>query len=380
MRSLWRLAAAGLAVTGLGACIPEAGLDALSPEQTVEAQAPVEADPASDVLADRGALERQTATVHRNLAAGLEAAGEPEAALAELELALKADARARAAGRAAKLAARAEDQRRAAEDDAAGEEFSSRSYDELERICKRNDPPPQAQRACTLIIASFPVSAGRLPELLTNRGDAFLALEDLDKAADDYSAAIKVDSAYGPALLGRARVRARQDLPAAAARDYRRAINAGLATPEIRAARAEALMSTGRPDLAVGEYDRILSDPDQTAAHPAAYRGRARAHCANGQADAASVDWQVWLAGAPEDRAVLTTDLIESGFLPEDTLDAPLEMTDEARAALNAWAAAGCPVRPPAAPDQTAEPGAKPVPVPEVQVPGAQAAPAPAEG
>ncbi|MDH3669214.1 MAG: tetratricopeptide repeat protein [Paracoccaceae bacterium] len=366
MRLRGRLAAAGLVLTGLSACNPEAGLDVLSIEQTAEAEAPAEAETASDALADRVALERETASVHRDLAAGLEAAGEPEGALVELELALKADARARAAGRAAKLAARTEGKRRETEDNDAGEDFSSRSYDELERICKRNDPPAQAQRACTLIIASFPSSAGRLPELLTARGDAFFALEKFDNAADDYSAAIKIDSAYAQALLGRARVRVGQDLPAAAARDYRRAINAGLAAPEIRTERAGALMDAGRPGLAVGEYDRILSDPDQSAAHPAAYRGRAQAHCADGQADAASVDWQVWLAGAPEEgAAALAVDLAETGFLPEETLDGPFEVSDETLAALNAWTAAGCPVRAPRAPDQTAQPGTKPYLIPE---------------
>ncbi len=369
MKRWARWVAAGLVLTGLSACNPEAGLDALSIGQTAEVEAPAEAESASDALAGRGALERETATVHRNLAAGLEAAGEPEGALVELELALKADARARAADRASKFAARKEGQLRETEENGAGEDFSSRSYDELERICKRNDPPAQAQRACTLIIASFPTSAGRLPELLTDRGEAFFALEDFDKAADDYSAAIKIDSAYARALLGRARVRAGQKLPAAAARDYRRAINAGQATPEIRTERAEVLIDAGRPDLAVGEYDRILSDPNQSAAHPAAYRGRAQAHCANGQADAASVDWQVWLAGAAEDdAAALAVDLAEAGFLPEEKLEGPFEMSDETPAALNAWTAAGCPVRAPKAPDQTAQPGTKPYLIPEAPV------------
>lgn len=368
MKRTLRWAVAGLASAALGACNPGAGFDGLSLEQTAPAEAPAGADPASAALADRGTLERQTATIHRNLAAGLEAAGEPDAALAELELALKADGRARAADRAAKFAARQETREAAASAANGAEAPSNRSYDELERICKRNDPPAQAQRACTLVIASFAVSAGRLPELLTDRGDAFVALDELDKAAEDYSDAIKVDSAYGPALLGRARVRARQKLPEAAARDYRRAISAGLDAPGIRMERAEVLMEAGLPGPAIGEYDRILSDPGQRAAHLAAYRGRARAHCANAQPDAASVDWQVWLSSAPDADAVgLAVDLIETGFLPETAAEKPLDLGGEDLAALNAWTKAGCPLRAARAPDQTVEPGLKPDFIPAIE-------------
>lgn len=319
-------------VLGLAACMPAGGEGAPGAEQAASAN-----------------LDRQTAEVHRQLAAGLEAAGESQAALSELELALAADERA------------ANRERAAANEQIASYDLSNRSYEELARLCKRNDPPAQAVRACTLVIAGFQFSVERLPEYLSDRADAYQAMDDLARAAEDYSTAVEIDSAYARALLGRARVRVAMGDNAGAAADYRRAIGAGMATPEIRTERAEVLMADGQFRAAIGEYDRILADPDLASHHGPAYRGRAWAHCRDGQAEAAAVDWQVWLAGGPEDGGTaLAVPLAEGGFLPGDTAGGPLEMNDETLAALRAWTEAGCPVRDPMAPDQAAAPEAKP--------------------
>ena len=288
-------------------------------------------------------LERQTAQVHRDLAAGLEDAGAAEAAVAELEAAIEADGRARAA----------EQQNARLEIEAAGEELSGRSYGELERLCKRNDPPAQAVRACTLVIAPFRVSAGRLPELLTDRGDAYRALGDPERAVTDYNAALNVDSSFSRALLARARVHAETGALREAARDFNRAITAGEAGPGIRTERAEVLMADGRPAQAIREYDRILWDQEETDAHNAAYLGRAWAHCEDGQEDAAAVDWQVWLAGGPGDDAPLAVPLLDGGYLAAAEAR-PLVMDGPALAALRAWTADGCPA-PEEVPKGTAE-------------------------
>ena len=325
------------AALGLAACLPQAGIGE---------------DPRSAAAAEAGAqasLDRQTAEVHRQLAAGLEAAGESEAAVAELESALAAEARARAA------------ERSVTDEKIRTQDLSNRSYEELARLCKRNDPPEQAVRACSLVIAAFNFSVQRLPELLSDRAEAYLALEDLERAARDYSQAIEIDSAYGRALLGRARLRLRQGDTTEAAKDYRRAIGAGLAATEIRAERAEVLMADGQYRAAVGEYDWILSDAEAEPDHELAYRGRAMAHCRDGQAEAAAVDWQVWLAGNPEDGgAALAVPLVEAGFLAPEAAESELQMTADSLATLRAWTEAGCPVRDPTSPAESATPGVKP--------------------
>ena len=279
--------------------------------------------------------DRQLARAHRQLALGLEAAGDVEGALDELEQALAADRRAEIAERKS-----AEVQRKAALGEAAASGLEGTPYDELARICLQGDPSEQVIRACTLVVASFTYSSGRLAEFITRRGDAYAALDDPERAEIDYAAALKVDSSYPDALLGRARARAKLGNHKGAADDYRRAIGAGLDAPPIRMERAEALVAAGDPAAAIPEYDHVLSDPESLAAHPGAYRGRAEAYCLAGEADAAAIDWQVWLATTPDGPSVVQEMLQARNYLRGPVGDG---FGPEALAGLRAWTRDGCP-------------------------------------
>jgi hypothetical protein len=65
-------------------------------------------------------------------------------------------------------------------------------------------------------------------------------------------------------------------------------------------------------------------------------------HCRLGQADAAAIDWQVWLGAVPGGAAYVQEMLWARGYLRGAVAD---DFGPAALAALRAWTGAGCPVR-----------------------------------
>jgi tetratricopeptide (TPR) repeat protein len=176
--------------------------------------------------------------------------------------------------------------------------------------------------------------------LYANRADAHRRLDEPDLALADYKTALKIDSNNPRGLLERGRIRARAGRHGLALIDFNRVISNGLDRPEAHYARALLLADLGDFEGAIADYDHVLSDPQGLAAYPDAYRDRAEAHCQIGQADAASVGWQVWLGATPGGAADVQEMLRARGYLRDAVAD---DFTPAALAALRAWTKAGCP-------------------------------------
>jgi len=214
-------------------------------------------------------------------------------------------------------------------------------YGDLARICWRRDPAAEVVRACTWVVSSLRFQSGRLAELYANRADARLRLGEPDRAQTDYLAALRVDSSNPRGLLARGRMQARLGRHATALIDFNRALGKGPARPELHYARALSRAALGDFEGAAADFDRVLSDPEGLAAHPGAYRDRARAHCRLGQADAAAIGWQVWLDSTQGGAATVQEMLMANGYLPVAVAEDAFP--PEALAALRAWTRAGCP-------------------------------------
>ncbi len=90
----------------------------------------------------------------------------------------------------------------------------------------------------------------------------------------------------------------------------------------------------------MADYDAVLADLAAGPWHPAAWRGRAAAHCAMGRAEASAADWHVWADSIPGGPAYLQEMLRARGYLR-----APWEpgISEATLAGLKGWTAAGCP-------------------------------------
>jgi tetratricopeptide (TPR) repeat protein len=176
--------------------------------------------------------------------------------------------------------------------------------------------------------------------MLANRGDAYLRQGDDGRSLADYQNVLRLETSNPRGLFGRGRVHARAGDHAAAISDFDRAISAAPDRPEMRFARALSRAALDDFDAAIADYDHVLADPEALAAHPQAYRGRADIHCRAGEADAAAVDWQVWLAATPGGADYVQDMLWARGYLR----GAGRSGFDAASlAALRAWTGAGCP-------------------------------------
>jgi tetratricopeptide (TPR) repeat protein len=263
--------------------------------------------------------DRQEAEAHRRLGLGLESAGDISGAVDEFEAALSLGPW-------------------SIGDSADG--IAESPYGDLARICARRDPAAQVARACTRSISSAIFERQRLAELLANRGDAYLQLSIHDRALADYETVLKLETSNPRGLIGRGRLRSRAGDHAAAISDFSRAISAAPERLEARFARARSLAALEGFDAAIADYDHILSDPEALTDHPEAYRDRARVHCSAGEADAAAIGWQVWLAAAPGGVGYVQDMLWARGYLRGPV--GP-EFDPATLAALRAWTKAGCP-------------------------------------
>lgn len=262
--------------------------------------------------------DRQVALAHRQLALGLEQAGDIAGAVDEL------------------IAA-------AAQGGWTAQELGSSDdnpYADLARICARPEPAEPAVRACTVAITSYRFSPARLTELLVLRGDAHRRIGRRERALADYETALKIETSNVRALAGRGMIRAEEGANLQALADFRRAIGSGGDGPEVRFARAGALAALGRDAEAAADYDVVLSTDEGVAAYPDAYRLDAEARCRIGEADAATAGWQAWLAAVPGGADRVQDMLWAAGYLRGPRTD---NLSPTADAALRAWAQDGCP-------------------------------------
>jgi len=267
---------------------------------------------------ERGRVDRQQAEAHRQLGLGLEEAGDIAGAVDEFVAALALGPWPLASS---------------------ADSLADSPYGDLARICWRNEPAEQVGRACTRVITSYRFQSSRLAELFANRAAASRSLGETDRAMADYKTVLRIDSNNPRGLLVRGQMRAQEGNHAAALMDFNRAFANGPDRLEARYARALSLAALGDFEAAIADYDTVLADPAGIAAYPDAYRDRAEAHCQAGQAGAASVDWQVWLATRPDGPAHVQKMLKARGYLRGAVAD---EFTPKALAALRDWTKAEC--------------------------------------
>lgn len=265
------------------------------------------------------ATDRQLAGARRQLGLGLEAAGDYGGAVDEFIAALA--------------------QGDWSERPESGS-FEDTPLGDLARICGRGEPEAAVVRACTRVIASFRFSSARLAGFLVNRADAYLRLNEPDRAMADYETVLEIETSNPRGLSGRARVRARAGDHPAALQDFRRAIDGGFDTPQVRYDRALSWAAIGDFEAAIADFDHIISDPEGVAMLPEAYRGRAEVHCRIGRADAAAIGWQVWLDLTPGGVGHVRDMLMARGYSPGPASEG---FSPVALAALRDWTRAGCP-------------------------------------
>jgi tetratricopeptide (TPR) repeat protein len=280
-------------------------------------------DPAQAAAAREAELNRQQAEVHRQLAQGLEEAGEVEAAVQDYQAAARLDRWAVKPG---------------------AKDLSGTPIGDLERICEEGGAeggdPAAIEQACTAAINSGRLSTPRLAVMLGRRGMARLALDDTEGAMADFRTALKIDTSDPDILLARAGALERAGNPKGALADYSIALLRAPERADLRFARARLRTAIGDHQGAAADYDRILSNPEAVAAHPEAYGERALAHCRMGRAEAAEIGWQVWIDTVPEGVDALEDRLWASGYLRPPRGDG-FGLAEQA--ALRVWTKAGCP-------------------------------------
>ncbi|HUS52543.1 MAG TPA: tetratricopeptide repeat protein [Thermohalobaculum sp.] len=264
-------------------------------------------------------LDRQEAVAHRRLGLGLESAGDIAGAVDEFAAALSLVLW---------------------PNQALNGGIDESPQGDLARICELTEPAAQIIRACTLAIGSSRFDRGRLAQMVANRGNAYLRLGEHDRALTDYETSLQIESNEPRGLIGRGRMRARAGDHRAAISDFNRAISAAPKLTEGRLAQARSRIALGEFEAAIVDYDNILADPEMLAAYPDAYRDRAMVHCQNGEADAAAIGWQVWLAATPGGASYVRDMLWARGYLRGAV---GTEFDARTLAALRAWTNAGCP-------------------------------------
>jgi tetratricopeptide (TPR) repeat protein len=262
---------------------------------------------------------REQAEAHYLLAQAMEAAGETAEAVAGYEAALSLDHWRTPAG---------------------ADPVADTPYAGLARLCEGGGPPEPVVRACGAVATSPRFSFAQLALFQVRRAEAHLRLGETARAMADLDAAEKLDSGTPGVLLVRGRALEASGDNAAALRSYTRALFGQPGWAEAHLARGRLRARLGDETGAEADFDAVLSDPQDIAAHPDAYRDRAMLHCRQGNWEAASVGWQVWAGLVPGGPAYLSELLEARGYLRNP---APLGLGPGAQAALAAWTREGCP-------------------------------------
>ena len=125
------------------------------------------------------------------------------------------------------------------------------------------DPDPEVSiSACSAVIQSGRARGRELAAAHTERGVAYVALLDYDRALSDFGEAIRIDATFSKAFANRGAVHgAKQDFDNAI-KDFTRAIELGPRSAHAFADRAGMHRLTGQHDAAIRDYtEAIRIDP-----------------------------------------------------------------------------------------------------------------------
>ena len=154
--------------------------------------------------------------------------------------------------------------------------------------CNGNDPAA-AIAGCTAIIQSQQSRAQMRSAAFVNRGRAYYALGEKDRALGDFEAGVRADPKSSRALANRgAFYQAQGDLDRAV-EDYTSAIAVNPRDIEAFNQRANVHMLNGDYDKAVADYDRAIVLNPRFAA---GYTGRGEAYRVAGELDRAILDFE----------------------------------------------------------------------------------------
>jgi len=268
--------------------------------------------------ADAGPSTQQQAEAHYLLGRAHEASGEALAAVEDYEAALALDPWHRSGA----------------------DQVSGTPYDGMVRLCEGDGSPEAVIRACSAIALSLRFAPARLARFHAHRARARFRQGDAARALADLENASKLDSGSPEVLFALGQVREAMGEPAAALRDYTRALFGWPGLVEARLARGRLRARLNDLTGAEEDFDTVLSDAGAVADHPEAYRDRARVHCRLGKHEAAAVGWQVWAGQVPGGESYLAEMLEARGYLRNP---APRGWPPHAQAALAAWTREGCP-------------------------------------
>lgn len=142
-------------------------------------------------------------------------------------------------------------------------------------------------RGCTALI----LADGETPRILSvaynNRGNAYVAEGEYDRAIQDYDQAIKVNPNYAKAFNNRGVAYARKGQHDLAVRDFNEAVKLDPDYAVAFANRAETYLTAGQHDRAAKDYDEAIRLKPMIGA---AWNGRCRTHAAIGELQRALAD------------------------------------------------------------------------------------------
>src|SRR5262245_44234943 len=149
--------------------------------------------------------------------------------------------------------------------------------------CNMIQNPQRSVRACTLLIEQNP----RHSDAYNSRGNALLALGEIDRAIEDYSKQIAINPRHGYAYNGRGNANLAKGDIDGAIDDYTKQVSINPRHPYAYCARADAYQKIGDLDKAIEDYSKQISTNPR---HDYAYNGRANAHLAKGDFERAIDD------------------------------------------------------------------------------------------
>jgi tetratricopeptide (TPR) repeat protein len=191
--------------------------------------------------------------------------------------------------------------------------------------------------SCTRVIKSGGLEGPALAWAYNNRGLAYEQLRRPERALEDYNTAVLLDPDFAVGFNNRGNVLAMMgDLEGAVA-DHTRAIEIDPEYSDAYFNRGRDFEELGDPEAAVRDYARALeADPDYVLAR----LSRAAAHCDLGNVDEAVADQLALL-----EIGHFTAEQMQEFLKSREFYTGPIDgiFGQGSRAALRAWAEAGCP-------------------------------------
>jgi lipoprotein NlpI len=156
----------------------------------------------------------------------------------------------------------------------------------------------EAIRLLSEAIATGKLNDDQRATAYNNRGMAYAATDQTDKAIADYSTAIKIAPVYGPAYLNRGNLLTKQHNPDAAIRDFTVALTLSPTYALAFNSRGAAYYLKHDLDDALKDFDAAIN---QDPAYGNAYWNRARVYLAKGDVDKGLADFTEALRYKPND-------------------------------------------------------------------------------